>query len=248
MGPPDDVRCGSISVDNFAGLSFATSSIAPGAFLDCDWPINRPLASKVDTWLAWQTATEHPSTTALTVIGTLTNTSIAARTLAFSIDDHGIGHASVELSIHNGGQFPINEQSAGACYSGGVDVVVLAGGGEEGCGDEYYSPPCFTGGGYGFALPALQAGQTHSCKFEIRSFERYTQPIAANFRIESEQGSGSDVMLLDTNEADSQTLAWLAPIASADTTPLVALRWPPLALLALLCGVLGLRRQRSRAR
>ena len=246
LGPPADARCGSVHVDSNWQVWFVTESIAPGFSLDCEWPINRPLASKNDTWLAWQTSTEHPSSSGLTVIGTLTDTSIAARTLDFSIDDQGIGHASVELSIHNGGQLPIHEQSAGSCYAGGFDVIVLSGDGEGGCGEEYFSPACFTGGGYGFALPELQPGQTHRCTFEIRSFQPYTHPLAADFQISREQGTGDGIMLLDRNEDNNRAYAWLAPVGNQVPAQLISLRWPALALLILLCGFLGLRRQRSR--
>ena len=244
LGPPGDARCGSIEVDNFATLSFVTASIAAGTALDCEWQINRPLASRFDTWLAWHTAAAQPSSSGLTVIGTLTDTSITTRTLSFSIDDQGIGHAGIELSVHNGGQFLIDEQSAGACYGGFVDAVVLAGEGEESCGDEYYSPPCFTGGGYGFAIPDLQPGQTHRCTFKMRSLQPYSHPLAADFRVETEQYSEHDTMLLDSNESDNHTLARLAPVSSGDTTELPTLRWPALALLIFIFGFLGLRGQR----
>ncbi len=248
LGPPADGRCGSIVVDNFSSVGFVTSNIAPGTFLDCQWSINRPLASKNDTWLVWRTGVELQTFSGLTIIGTLTNTSIATRTLDFSIDDQGIGHASIELSIHNGGQLPIHEQSAGACYGGGFDVIVLSGDGEGGCGEEHFAPMCFTGGGYGFALPALQPGQTHRCTFKVRSFQPYTHPLAADFQISPEQGTGDGIMLLDSNEDDNQALAWLAPLGVHDATPLISLRWPALSLLIVLCGFLSLRHQRSKTR
>ena len=246
LGPPADARCGSIHVDYPSQVWFVTESIAPGSSLDCQWPINRPLGSKYDTWLVWTTQVANPSHTDLTVIGTLTNTSIATRTLDFSVDDQGIGHASIELSIHNGGQLPIHEQSAGSCYAGGFDAIVLSGDGESSCGEADFAPPCFTGGGYGFALPALQPGQTHRCTFKMRSFQPYTHPLAAEFEISREQGTGDGIMLLDRNEDNNRAYAWLAPVGNQVPAQLISLRWPALALLILLCGFLGLRRQRSR--
>ena len=247
LGPPADARCGPIHVDNNNWqVWFVTEDIAPGSALDCEWSVNRPLASKNDTWLAWQTWGEQSSSSGLTVIGTLTDTSIDARTLDFSVDDQGIGHASIELSIHNGGQLPIHEQSAGSCYFGGFEVVVLSGDGEGGCGEEYFSPACFTGGGYGFALPALQPGQTHHCTFDVRSLQPYTHPIAADFEISIEQGTGDGIMLLDRNQDNNRANAWLAPVGNQGPAQLISLRWPALSVLTLLCGLLGLRRQRIR--
>ena len=247
LGPPSDTRCGLIHINNFGDMSFITANIAPGDSLACAWPINRPLASIIDTSLFWRTAAEHSSFSGLTMIGTLTNTSIATRTLAFSIDEQGIGHASVELSIHNGGELPIEGQGAGECYYE-FDVLAEADEGEGGCGDISYSPSCFTGGGYGFALPGLQPGETHRCTFKLRSRLPYTHPLAADFRIEPEQPTDNGGMLFDTDENDNRAYAWLAPVVNADATPLSSLRWPALALLILMAGFLGLRHQHRKGR
>ena len=53
-------------------------------------------------------------------------------------------------------------------------------------------------------------------------------------------------MLLDRNEDNNRAYAWLAPVGNQVPAQLISLRWPALALLILLCGFLGLRRQRSR--
>lgn len=246
MGPPADPRCGSTQVDYYGTISFITAIIAPGSSLECTWPINRPLASIVDTSLFFRSAGEPSSFSGPTLIGTLTNTSIATRTLDFSIDAQGIGHSRIELSIHNHGKLPIGEQGAGECYSGDVGVLVEADDHEESCGETSYTPPCFTGGGYGFALPGLLPGEAHRCTFKLRSRLPYTHSLVTDFRIETEQPTENGGMLFDTNENDNRAPAWLAPVVNADTTQLITLRWPALALLILTFGFVGLRHQRRK--
>ncbi len=248
LGQSVDARCGLVHVNNFGDMSFLTTDIAPGDSLDCAWPITRPLASIIDTSLFWRTAVEDSSFSGLTMIGTLTNTSIATRTLSFSINEQGIGRAIVELSIRNGGEHPIEEQGAGECYYGNVDVLVEADDGKESCGEISYSPPCFTGGGYGFTLPGLQPGETRRCTFKLRSRLPYAHPLAVDFRIEPEQPTENGGMLFDTDVNDNRAYAWLAPVVNADITQLISLRWPALALMILVLSFVGLRYQRRKVR
>ena len=247
LSAAQDPLCGTVSSTTSAAVSFTTAAIAPGSELDCTWNVQRPSASKRDTWLTWSTGAPPTSTIERTFIGTLTNASISTRTLDFSVDGQGIGHSNIELSIHNGGQLPLDEQSAGSCYAASPEVLVLGDDSAGGCGDESFTPACFTGGGYGFKMPVLQPGQTHRCTFKVRSSSPYTHPLATNFGIDMLQGSaGYEILLLDTNEADNAAVAWLAPAGSQGAAPLPSVRWPALMLLVIACGFLGLRRQRSR--
>lgn len=79
----------------------------------------------------------------------------------------------------------------------------------------------------------------------MRSFGTYTQPVAAEFMISIEQWSGHELLLLDTNEADSTAVAWLAPVGIQDATELTSLRWPALMLFIAACCFLGFRHKRD---
>ncbi|MEO8011149.1 MAG: hypothetical protein ABI650_05850 [Dokdonella sp.] len=215
FGPSSNPRCGAMPgvVGDFIDLT--TDSLAPGETLECTWQLQRPAQSDFDTFLTW-VGGASPVGTPLTVIGTLTDTALATRTLSFDVDAQGIGRATIELSVHNRGRLALAAVGVGSCYKGDVPVLVEDSLGPGGCGTMNWSPPCFTGGGFGFTIPPLKPGQDHRCIFKARTRIAYTQPTGWDIATDWEQRATNGHYLLDTNQDNNRAEFAVGPAGIPD--------------------------------
>lgn len=242
-----DPRCGPLhpsSLDWFSqGTGFETAPIAPGEMLDCTMMINRPPGSPRDTSLTWvvrDTTPPNNSYTAQALIGTLADTSIKTRNLDFSIDASGIGHSTVELTVHNGSRAIIAAQNAGACEDKFPRPFVIDGSSPDGCGPSDYSPTCFDLG-YGFRIPQLAAGQTHRCLIRLSSPQPYVAPLAFGISIDFMQAGATGGTLMDIDHSNNDALLLLGPTGGDAPAAVVAYNWLALLALAGLLVLLAIR-------
>jgi hypothetical protein len=249
-----DPRCGplhpTVLMGPIQGPGFETTPLAPGAILDCDLMISRPVSSPRDTSLYWvvrDTTPAYASTSDIALIGTLAETSITTRNIDFSLGADGIARATVELSVHNGGRAAVMEQSAGACEDTAPRPFLTDGNGPEGCGDDHFGPRCFDWS-YGFLIPQLEPGQTHRCLIHLQSFTRYTEPLQFPIEVNwPQQGIGGGT-LMDTNAENNSTILTLGPTDSGGGSPVAAssLRPSALCVLAMALALAAGRSRRSR--
>lgn len=249
FGPSSNPRCGAMPevVGDF--IDITTNSLAPGETLECTWQVQRPAQSEFDTFLIWGGGAP-PVGTPLILIGTLTDTALATRTLSFAVDAQGIGRATIELSVRNRGGLALAAVGVGSCYEGDVPVLVEDSLEPGGCGTMNWSPPCFTGGGFGFTMPLLQPGQDHRCTFKARTRTAYTQPTGWDIATDWEQRATNGFYLLDTNPDNDRAEFAVGPAGIPDEpVALDALdRGSRLLLgtLLSLIAILAIARRRSR--
>ena len=197
-------------------IDLTTDTLAPGETLDCTWMLRRPAQSDFDTYLVWGGGAPAPFGTPLTLIGTLTDTALATRTLSFHVDSQGIGRAIIELSVQNRGGLALEPLSVGSCYEGDVTVLVEDSLEPGGCGAAKWAPACFTGGGFGFVLPELQPGADHRCTFNARTRIAYQQPTGWDISTGWEQGATNGHLLLDTDRDNNRAEFVVGPNGTSD--------------------------------
>jgi hypothetical protein len=231
FGPSSNQRCGTVPAVLEDLVDLTTDTLAAGETLECEWVVQRPLQSNFDAHLRWHAGTGPSSSTDLTLIGTLTNTSVSARTRSFRVDAQGFGHATIELGVHNGGPSVLEAQQAYICGPG----QIVAGGNMAGGG---CGAATATACGAGYAIPSLSPGQTFHCNFDVRTQSAYVAPIHDQIRVAWEQGSSAG-LLLDTHEADNAAAFVLGPAGDppAPVTLNAIDRTTGLLLFALLGGM-----------
>ena len=211
FGAASNPRCGSMPVSIGDSIDLTTDSLAPGETLDCRWMVHRPPQATFDIHLVWTTGSTPATSTGLIFLGTLTDTVVSTRTRSFHVDAEGIGRATIELSIRNQGERTLGPQNAGNCYAGAGAVWVEDSIEPGGCGEAIWAPACFTGGGFGFALPEIEPGQDYRCTFHARTHLPYTAPAGYDIYLPMEQPSVDGYLLLDTDDENSRSWFVIGP-------------------------------------
>lgn len=248
-----DPRCGTIEVPSFHEVDFTTAALDPGQALDCLWQVNRPAgAPLLDAWLAWRSETDSEyDYSTLTLFGTLTNTTVSASTLSFDVDAQGIGRSTIELSVQNLGEHPIDSQITQSCRSpvpGANQLLIEDSFGPGACGqvlDVQTGCNIVIGGvgdgPYGYQIPELQPGDTYRCTFTARTSLPYQGPVASDMSTTPVQISASAGNLLDTELEDNLAAIVLGPTGSSGApVALDALERLPLFALGLLLAIAAL--------
>lgn len=232
---------------------FYTKPLDAGESVGCTMRIVREAATNQSIWLAWRIADNDgdpmPANDATQsfAIGSLTDIALTTATVESHLDN-GIAHARVRVTAANRGPSDAGAFQVGQCFVGDLyPRFQINGEVVDGCGSLRFQPTCFDGG-IGFQMPALRAGQTESCVFELSGNHPYAGPEIFPFRLNFDRLRLTDDSgnLLDTDPENDTINLILAATPFIAAIPAPATSGAALAIFAtalFLIGMLSLRRR-----